>query len=513
MAVRLADFYPRYYHKAVWFVVVIQAFILAVVYGIAWSATTYSLIGPEYITELIIGSVFLIELLIAPLLIKRLIEPTKLLSEAITHVSKQANDVTPPNINRARYERSGLKSMIQTIYELSVGSTHELGVANNQIDSLRMNAAFAQDLLKDLPCGVMALNKERAVVFANAKAPVVVGHDQNQQIELIFNDDELNKWLKTCEESKMSDLSIWTRIPDKLPDEPQRRIFDVIALYQKESTSSDTIIVTVDKTKEYAIAQEDMDFIALAAHELRGPITVIRGYLDVLSMEIDSKLLPEQKELFERLSVSSNRLSSYINNILNVSRYDRKHLKLHLHEETLAAIFQSLADDLGMRARTQNRLLSINIPGDLPTVAADNNSLSEVIGNLVDNAIKYSFEGSQIIVNATVKGDFVEVSVQDSGIGIPGTIMSHLFTKFYRSHRSRQTVSGTGLGLYISKAIIESHGGQIWARSKEGQGSTFGFSVPIYATVANKLLASNNGNQDIIESSSGWIKNHSMTRG
>ena len=188
----------------------------------------------------------------------------------------------------------------------------------------------------------------------------------------------------------------------------------------------------------------------------------------------------------------------------------RRQLKLHLAEDKLSAIYATIADDLQLRARTQNRLLSVAIPETLPTIAADRNSLSEVLANLVDNAIKYSNEGGHVSVTAEVDGDFVRCSVIDQGIGIPGAVVGHLFTKFYRSHRSRQTVSGTGLGLYISKAIIESHGGKIGVTSVEGEGSTFSFSVPIYSTVADKLLTDN---EAIMQNASGWIKNHSMFRG
>ena len=217
----------------------------------------------------------------------------------------------------------------------------------------------------------------------------------------------------------------------------------------------------------------------------------------------------DQRQLVERLDVSASRLSGYINNILNVAKYDRSHLRLHLQEDRLSDIYATIADDLELRARTQNRLLAVTIPHDLPTVAADRNSLTEVIANLVDNAIKYSNEGGQVRVSADVDGNYVRCSVHDTGIGIPSSVMGGLFTKFYRSHRSRSSVAGTGLGLYISKAIITSHGGQIAVKSKENEGSVFSFTVPIYRTVADKLAASDNGNEGVIQSSSGWIKNHS----
>ena len=251
----------------------------------------------------------------------------------------------------------------------------------------------------------------------------------------------------------------------------------------------------------------------MAAHELRGPITVIRGYLEVLAKELHSKLSLDELALLNRLSVSANRLGTYINNTMNASRYDRRHLKLYLQEYSLRDIYHNIEDDLQLRAKTQSRTLAVNIPADLPTIAADRNTLQEVITNLVDNAIKYSNESGAITVGAKVEGKFIETWVKDTGIGIPSSIIEHIFDKFYRSFRSRESTAGTGLGLYLAKAIVESHGGVMNVISQEGRGSTFSFTVPIYAAVAEKLKASDNSNEGIIEDSSSWIKNHGRVRG
>jgi signal transduction histidine kinase len=162
-----------------------------------------------------------------------------------------------------------------------------------------------------------------------------------------------------------------------------------------------------------------------------------------------------------------------------------------------------------LRAQSQRRLLSVELPNDLPTIAADRSSLSEVLSNLIDNALKYSNDGGSVSVNAVTEGNFIKVSVTDNGIGIPSSVIGNLFHKFYRSHRSRETVAGTGIGLYLCKAIVESHGGQIGVTSTEGQGSTFTFTVPIYASVKDKLQANDFTNAGLISSSEGWIKNHS----
>lgn len=515
MAVRLDQYYDHYRNRAMLGLIGLQGTLALAVFALnLWATPHLDPYVPLDRPQLALAYFFILQIIAAPFIVSIITNPLKLITLAVAHISKQATDITPPSVNKPGYEKSGLKNVIQTIYELSVG-THKLDVAYGNAKSLSGSTPFAKQLLKDVPAGIIAMNNERVIVYTNATAPVITNSNQELQLQLLFDEnDTIDTWLDQCEQGKLKDTKVWTRVPDGLPDNKDRRIFDVIGYYQKEGQAADTILVTIDRTAEYAPGQEQMDFIALAAHELRGPITVIRGYLEVLETELaGDALTDDQRQLMERLSVSANRLSSYVNNILNVSRYDRRHLKLHLQEDRIDEIIKSMLDDLSMRARTQNRILSINIPAGLPTIAADRNSLSEVIGNLVDNALKYTHEGGHVIVGAQVKNDFVEISVTDNGIGVPHSLLGHLFTKFYRSHRSRESVGGTGLGLYICKAIVESHGGSIGARSKEGEGSVFSFTVPVYATVAEKLKASNNVNEGIIQSSSGWIKNHTMYRG
>lgn len=434
-------------------------------------------------------------------------EPMKDLSNALTHVAGEPTVTTPPNPNSRRYAKSGLKQMLELIYELGAQKGEVAPTSKTDPTSVALQA------LNNTICGMIVLSSKGAVQYANSKAPVHLDKDGVTVNELLFDEhDPLEAWLRDCEENAVHAERTWPRIANMLPGEEGRRIFDVFATYEKGSTA-EVVLVLVDRTGEYAPEEEDLDFIAFAAHELRGPITVIRGYLDVLNDEIGENLKDDQVELIKRLIVSANRLSSYVNNILNASRYDRRHLKVYLREEKLDAIYDTIADDMQLRAVSQGRLLAVAFPSDLPTIAADRGSIGEVLGNLIDNAIKYSNEGGAVNVTAGVVGDFVEVSVEDHGIGMPGNVVSNLFHKFYRSHRSRETVAGTGIGLYISKAIVESHGGTISVRSTEGQGSVFTFSLPVYSTVAEKLQKNDNSNENLIERGGGWIKNHSMFRG
>lgn len=506
------DFLPRYKRGVVVLIITLQVLILV---GLAAVLTTTGFFNNNplgFTATLIAQSILGI---VASILLYRFVaRPIKHLLAALIHVAGEPTNTTPPNPNEAKFEKSGLKPVLQTVYQLASGvkdpMNEEEGASatpTEQVQSI-LHTALDQSI-----CGFVILNHQRQIIYASKATPIRVDTNGVQSIDLLFNEhDTLEKWWDECEQTAVHAEKTWPRIPNKLPNEENRRFFDVIASYQK-GAESEMVLTLIDRTYLYEVGEAELDFIAFAAHELRGPITVIRGYVDVLTDELDGIIEDDQKELFRRLKVSANRLSGYINNILNTSRYDRRHLRMHLAETTLSAVYDTIRDDMELRASSQNRLLSVNIPDGLPTIAADTASLSEVFGNLIDNAIKYSNEGGPINVSAISKGDTVEWIVEDRGIGMPSNVMSNLFQKFYRSHRSRETVAGTGIGLYISKAIVESHGGTISVRSEDGHGSTFIVSLPTYKMVADKIKRDNNGNETIITKDGSWIKNHSMYRG
>lgn len=506
----IRDYWPRYRKQAIIITILMQLFAtLAVGLALLVSGAAQPTIGfwimlLAVITTSVGVNIALVSLLLTPL---------KDLTSALTHISGEPTIVTPPNPNTSHFERDGFKPLLQLIYELA--STEEPKQEAKAEDAATVEAADeVATAFENTAAGFLIMKASGKVLFANKLAPVHIDPDGATIVDLIFDDKpSLESWLKECEEHSVHAEQTWERIPSKIIGEEDRKIYDIVASYNKGS-KAEVVITLFDRTSDYQPEDDSLDFIAFAAHELRGPITVIRGYLDVLEEELGEKLEGDQVELFNRLIVSANRLSSYVNNILNASRYDRRHLKIHLREDSLTDIYNTIQDDMDLRASSQNRLLAVHFPDNLPTIAADRASISEVISNLIDNAVKYSNEGGSVDVTAGVEGDFVKVSVEDRGIGMPGSVISNLFHKFYRSHRSRETVAGTGIGLYICKAIVESHGGKIEVRSTEGEGSTFEFTIPIYSTVADKITANNNSNEGLIEhSESGWIKNHAMYRG
>lgn len=506
----IREYFPRYHRRAILLTILMQ---IAATLAIGCALLLSGALTPSLEFLIMIIAIIATSVGVNILLVNLLLMPLKDLASALTHISGEPTVVTPPNPNAQHFERDGLKPLLQLIYK--VASDEKTDDEKNSLKITPQHAGEFTTALNNTNAGFVIMQANGVITYANKNAPVHTDADGSLQLELIFEDSPtLEQWLKECEEHSVHAEYTWQRVANKITGEEDRKLYDITASYQKES-EAEVVVTFFDRTDLYQPEDDDLDFIAFAAHELRGPITVIRGYLDVLRDELEGKLEDDQDELFSRLIVSANRLSSYVNNILNASRYDRRHLKMHPREDTLADIYDTISDDMQLRASAQNRLLAVHFPKDLPTIAADRASISEVISNLIDNAIKYSNEGGAVNVTARQQEDgFVKVTVEDQGIGMPGSVVANLFHKFYRSHRSRETVAGTGIGLYICKAIVESHGGTIEVRSIEGKGSTFEFTLPIYSTVADKLAASSGSNEGLIErNETGWIKNHAMYRG
>ena len=504
---KVRDYWPLVWRHSVIITILMEVVLtLIVAFALLFAGFNFSSFG----FILIIITVIVTSIGVNILLLGVVMQPLRDLSAALTHASGEVSDVQPPNPMARRYHFEGLQPLLQLIYTMSTASHTS---SSSPAKSVPNNIERALD---QSSAGIIICDETGAVTYASRHAPIAEGTDGSPRIQLLFEKEaEFEIWLEDCRHRQVHSEHVWLRVPDQILGHEDRRIYDITATYEKDSTAP-VVLAAFDRTDYYQPEDDQLDFISFAAHELRGPVTVIRGYLDVFKEELGqpNASAAEQQALLSRLIVSANRLSGYISNILNSSRYDRRHLNLHLREQHVDQIYAGITDDMSLRASTQSRLLSVQIPPDLPTVAADTSSISEALSNLIDNAIKYSNEGGQVSVTASVEGDFVRVNVTDQGIGMPSNVVSSLFHKFYRSHRSRETVAGTGIGLYITKAIIESHGGTIEVKSEEGRGSTFSFLLPIYATVADKLAQSGNSNKAVVRTEqNGWIKNHTKIRG
>jgi two-component system phosphate regulon sensor histidine kinase PhoR len=243
--------------------------------------------------------------------------------------------------------------------------------------------------------------------------------------------------------------------------------------------STGWVITFHDITQELESDELKIDFVSMAAHELRTPLTSVRGYASLLKMDHENELNDKGKEMLERLSISSDILGNLVENLLNVTRIEQNRFTISAKPIDLTKTIIDAVDNLMEQAKIKNQKLDLQVKGTLPIVNADAFRITQVVTNLVANAIHYTHEGGAISVVAEEKNNFLQFAITDTGEGIPEDALPKLFTKFFRvSSNVSEGAKGTGLGLFISKSIVELHKGKIWVTSESGKGSTFTFILP-----------------------------------
>jgi len=469
------------------------------------------------------GMTLLIALIIVPILsltilpwasTRYLAQPTKLIAEAILHIAPDAAVTTPaPDPTAARFGKELVANLIHQIYELAMLAEKSDQMKGEGSD-LSKNV-----IANNLPLPLLLIDAEQNVLFANQAANKYIGLTEltgkniYSVLDMSFPSEEtFDDWLKTTKEKSVTASNSWERVRLAPTDGRPLRLFDLAAYYNKDNPEKiETMLVLFDHTKAYSQDDQAVSFIALSVHELRTPLTLLRGYIEAFEDEFAGKLDPEMNDFMFKMSATAQQLTAFVNNILNVARVDDDQLVLKLQEEQWGDVIRSAANNLALRAKVRGITLEYSVAPNLPTVGVDRVSIMEVINNLVDNAIKYSGQSKRIRISTSLnKEGLVETNVQDFGVGIPANIIPNLFTKFYRDHHNRAQIGGTGLGLYLSKAIVSAHGGNIMISSKLGEGSTFSFTLKPYAQLAEERK--NSDDNEIVRGAHGWIKNHSLYR-
>lgn len=223
------------------------------------------------------------------------------------------------------------------------------------------------------------------------------------------------------------------------------------------------------------------EFISIASHQLRTPLTAIKGFISLLLEGSYGELQPKHQEVLNKVYLSNERLIGLVEDLLNISRIESGRMEYKFDTWSLEKICSEVVDTFVLRAKERNLYLDYKKSDrPLPEVMTDGGKLREVISNLVDNALKYTQRGG-VSVRVRQEGESVQVSVTDTGIGIPKEELPYLFSKFSRGKdTNRLNTGGTGLGLYVGKSIIEALGGKVWAESEgAGKGSHFIIEIPI----------------------------------
>ena len=248
-----------------------------------------------------------------------------------------------------------------------------------------------------------------------------------------------------------------------------------VTLQRKIEEATRKLRRTNDKLRQ--LDQTKDDFISMASHQLRTPLTSVKGYVSMVLDGDAGPVSPLQRKLLNQSYISSQRMVYLISDLLNVSRLRTGKFVIEAVPCNLAKVIKDEIEQLQETAKGRNLELTYNKPEHFPTLMLDETKIRQVIMNFIDNAIYYTPSGGHIRVNLVDKPETVEFTVVDDGIGIDKHEQHHLFTKFFRAQNAqRARPDGTGLGLFMAKKVVVAQGGAIIFKSQEGKGSTFGFS-------------------------------------
>jgi signal transduction histidine kinase len=237
------------------------------------------------------------------------------------------------------------------------------------------------------------------------------------------------------------------------------------------------ILSLTDVTVLHELQQRQEDFLRIVSHDLRNPLTIIQGHIQLLSSRLAyAGVNGDMRSGVEAIQRSVKRMNAMIQDLVDATRLESGQFPLELHAVDLRDYLQNLLSRTEMLIDYAR--ITLEIPSDLPPVSADYNRLERIFINLLSNALKYSTPGTPVLVRARREGGMVRIAVTDEGPGIPPEDLPLLFQRYYRVKGARMQ-EGIGLGLYISRLLVEAHGGRVWVESEVGKGSTFSFTLPV----------------------------------
>ena len=235
------------------------------------------------------------------------------------------------------------------------------------------------------------------------------------------------------------------------------------------------------RKRDAKISKEKDDYVAMIVHDLRSPLAVIKGSADLLMHEDKNLTKEDMDKLLKQIVDTAEASLSMISDVLDVSKMEAGRFEINKASSDLNMLLKMITDRFLVVANQSNIKLVTNFDATLPKVNLDPEKIERVVNNLLSNAIKFTPESGQITVSSIIDGNFVKVSVADTGIGIDDSLKNKLFNKFVQAGKTLKSgkTSSTGLGLKVSKEIVELHDGKIWIEDNKPNGSVFVFTIPL----------------------------------
>jgi two-component system, OmpR family, phosphate regulon sensor histidine kinase PhoR len=346
------------------------------------------------------------------------------------------------------------------------------------IRTLTEERNLSSAILGSMVEGVAVVNSAERLVFANPGFAGILGIDvppkSGSALVEIVRQSEL---IEAVREVLRGEPRVEAEV---VTGTLRQHFFAATVASVTEGKTSGAVIVLHDITDLRKLERVRRDFVANVSHEFKTPLTAIQGFAEtLLAGALDDA--QNRGRFLEIIVEHSRRLARLTDDLLKLSKMDADRLELEISDTSVTQFVETCIETTQRRAAAKELELIVEVPEDLPDIAADRRRLAEVLQNLLDNAIQYTLPGGQITLSAAHTAREVVFTVSDTGIGIPKADQPRIFERFYRvdAARSRE-VGGTGLGLAIAKHLVEVHGGRLWVDSEIGQGSQFHFSVPEY---------------------------------
>ena len=377
---------------------------------------------------------------------------------------------------------------VKELYNAFNDMSEKLSRYNEQtIESLTFERNKLESVLMSIVNGVVVCDNHDKVIMVNNHAKKLLEVDEedilNTQIQQFCDSSG-----EFCFSEKIAEFKDTPIEEDGAPVpfniEIDKRIIRCLIspMFTRSNSYVGYIIVLIDVTKDVEMDQLRSHFISNVSHELRTPVTVLRSYIDTLYNFGNDFDFNTQREFIGVMNQEIIRLNRMVNDILDFSRYEAQNVRLEKSKQNVMEIVEDCVNQVQVLAKEHDLTISIMKEPDLPEIYLNIDSISRAFMNILSNAIKYSPDGKRIKIRAerSRDGEFVEISVEDQGAGISEKDQKKVFDRFYRCENATHSVKGTGLGLHLVKVTIEKHhAGQVFVHSKEGEGSTFGFRLPI----------------------------------
>lgn len=327
---------------------------------------------------------------------------------------------------------------------------------------------------------VTAKEKERVrgkLAVTAKKLAVIAKEKESVRGKLVLTAKKLAITAKEKEEARRKLQSIAKQLAATAKEKEETRKELAVTAKQLAATAKEVELAN-QELRSLDLAKDE--FVSIASHQLRTPLTALKGYVGMLLDGDAGPINDKQREYLVEIKNSNDRMIGLITALLNVSRVDLGVFIVEPKQLNLKKVAEDALNDIGMKINEKKIRIETNFEKDLPLISADLNIVRMIFQNLFTNAVKYTSAEGKINISIGKSGSDILISVADNGYGIPKDVQSKIFTKMFRADNARvKDPDGTGLGLYIIKSTLEKTGGKIWFKSTENKGSTFYVTLPL----------------------------------